>query len=203
MNRSLALTLPASLLAACTTMTPVVPGAPAAPAAQSHASQAPATAPGAPPPASAAAAGDSLAPLAWLQGCWHGNVNQRDFSEQWSAPAAGTMVGIGRTVMQGRTLDSQHLRIESRPDGVFYVATADGKQEQRFRLVDTEHDEASGAETFTFDNVAAGFPRHITYRRGAEGWLYAGIDGTLSGQERKVLYPMRHVSCESGDLLAQ
>lgn len=141
--------------------------------------------------------------MAWLRGCWHGLVNQRDFGEQWSAPAGGIMVGIGHTAMQGRTLDYQYLRLESRPDGVYYVAIAKGRKEQTFRLADVRRDEANGAQVFTFDNVASEFPQHLVYHRGAEGWLYAGIDGQISGVDRKVTYPMRHVSCETGALLGQ
>jgi hypothetical protein len=41
------------------------------------------------------------------------------------------------------------------------------------------------------------------YRRGTEGWLYETIEGTLNGAERKVVYPLRRVDCESGEFIRQ
>jgi len=176
--------------------------APAAPAAAAPASAVPQTAAGAPaasgaPPGSA----EALASLEWLSGCWRGTVNQREFREQWLPAAGGMMIGAGHTVLQARTQDYEYLRLEARPDGLYYVALPSGQKEASFRLVGTTRDEASGADIWTFANVAEGFPQRIVYRRGSEGWLYAGIEGSLNGEERKVLYPMRHVSCETGDLI--
>ena len=34
-------------------------------------------------------------------------------------------------------------------------------------------------------------------------WLYATIEGKLKGEERKVVYPMRRVDCESGEFIRQ
>jgi hypothetical protein len=166
-----------------------------------------APAPAAPPPADGAQATAALpadlASLDWLQGCWRGSVNQREFREHWLPAAGGMMIGAGHTVMQGRTQDYEYLRLESRPDGVYYVALPSGQKEASFRLTGRTRDEASGADIFTFANVAEGFPQRIVYRRGGEGWLYAGIEGSLNGEERKVLYPMRHVNCETGELIRQ
>jgi hypothetical protein len=161
------------------------------------ATAAPATGSTTPP----AAPAEALASLEWLSGCWRGAVNQREFREQWLPAAGGMMIGAGHTVLQGRTQDYEYLRLEARSDGLYYVALPSGQKETSFRLAGTAHDEASGAEIWTFANVAEGFPQRIVYRRGAEGWLYAGVEGSLNGEERKVLYPMRHIGCESGELI--
>jgi hypothetical protein len=137
----------------------------------------------------------------WLKGCWRGTVNQREFIEQWLPPAGGMVVGAGHTITQGRTQDYEYLRLEARADGVFYVAVPSGQKEATFRLASLKREEGSNAEIYTFDNLVEDFPQHIVYRRGNEGWLYAGIEGTLNGEARKVIYPMRHVSCESGEVL--
>jgi hypothetical protein len=159
-----------------------------------------------PPPTTSimpATPADALAALGWLQGCWHGTVNQRDFREHWLSPGGGMMVGAGHTVMQGQTQDYEFVRLEVRPDALYYVALPKGGKEQAFKLVDVVKDEVSGAQIFTFDNVANEYPQHIIYRRGGEGWLYAGIDGALNGQDRKVIYPMRHLNCETGEPIRQ
>jgi hypothetical protein len=177
--------------------TPAGPAAPA-PASAPSATAAPAdAAASAAPPAPA----DALASLEWLSGCWRGTVNQREFREQWLPAAGGMMIGAGHTVLQARTQDYEYLRLEARADGLYYVALPSGQKEASFRLAGTSRDEVSGADIWTFANVAEGFPQRVVYRRGAEGWLYAGIEGTLNGEARKVLYPMRHVSCETGELI--
>jgi len=148
-----------------------------------------------------AAPAEALASLGWLSGCWRGTVNQREFREQWLPAAGGMMIGAGHTVLQGRTQEYEYLRLETRGDGLYYVAVPSGQKEASFRLTGTSRDEASGADIWTFDNAAEGFPQRIVYRRGAEGWLYAGIEGSVNGEARKVIYPMRHVSCETDELI--
>ena len=167
-----------------------------------------AQAPAAPTPsapdtsASSVPAGGAVADaLGWLQGCWRGNVNQREFREHWLPSGGGMMVGAGHTVLQGRTQDYEYLRLETRPDGLYYVALPSGQKETTFRLSGTQRDEPSGADIWTFANTGEGFPQRIVYRRGGEGWLYASAEGSLNGEDRKVTYPMRHVSCETGEAL--
>lgn len=162
----------------------------------------PAALPG-PPPSVSLPPPTSVDAFDWLKGCWRGTVNQREFIEQWLPPAGGMMIGAGHTVTQGRTQDYEYLRLEARGDGVFYVAVPSGQKEATFRLAGAAREEGSNAEIYTFDNTGEDFPQHIVYRRGGEGWLYAGIEGTLNGEPRKVIYPMRRVSCESGEVIAK
>jgi hypothetical protein len=69
-----------------------------------------------------ASAEDPLAPLAWLDGCWRGTVNQREFREHWMPLRGGLLLGMSQTVMGGKSQGYEYLRIESRPDGIYYVA---------------------------------------------------------------------------------
>src|SRR6185312_7094646 len=62
-----------------------------------------------------------LAPLAWVHGCWGGKVNQRDFREEWLPPGGDMMVGVSQTTLRGKTVDFEYLRLETRPEGIFYV----------------------------------------------------------------------------------
>ena len=54
---------------------------------------------------------------------------------------------------------------------------------------------------FTFANTADAFPARLVYRRGTEGWLYETIEGKMNGTDRQVIYPMRRVDCETGELI--
>ena len=142
---------------------------------------------------------NSVAAMAWLDGCWGGNVNQRDFREQWSPLRGNLLVGMSSTVNQGTLQSFEYLRIESRPDGIYYVALPSGKSEDAFKLVSITTDDKD--TIFTFSNPEHEFPQRIIYRRGTEGWLYATVEGKLKGEDHQVIYPMRHVSCETGEFI--
>jgi hypothetical protein len=137
--------------------------------------------------------------LAWLAGCWNGNVNQRDFREQWSPLRGSMLLGAGSTVFQGKTQNYEYLRIEGRPEGIFYVALPSGQRETAFKLIAIDTDDKD--TIFVFANPENDFPQRISYRRGTEGWLYATIDGKVKGEDRQVIFPMRRVGCESGEFI--
>ncbi len=141
----------------------------------------------------------SVAPLSWLNGCWSGTVNQRDFREQWSPVRGNMLIGAGSTVFQGKPQSYEYLRIEPRADGVYYVALPSGQNETAFKLVSITTDDKD--TIFTFSNPANDFPQRILYRRGTEGWLYATIEGKLRGEDKQVIYPMRRVGCETGEFI--
>jgi hypothetical protein len=140
-----------------------------------------------------------VAPLAWLAGCWQGNVNQRDFREQWLPYRGGMLVGAGQQVMKGAMQDYEFLRIEARTDGVFFSQFGRDRKETSFRLESTTTDDKD--TIFTFANTAPAFPAHLVYRRGTQGWLYETIEGRLNGADKKVIYPLRRVDCETGEFI--
>ena len=140
-----------------------------------------------------------LAPLAWLEGCWRGNVNKREFREHWMPLRGNLIVGVSQTVMNDKTLDFEYLRIEPRADGVYYVILPPGRNETAYKL--TGQPAAGADDEFVFTNPALEFPRKITYRHGAQGWLYATVAGTVKGADKEITYPMRRINCQSGDLI--
>jgi hypothetical protein len=177
----------------------------------SASAQAPATPP-AIPPAGVSAVADKpidkaavnpasgpLAPLAWMSGCWEGQVNQRDFREEWLPPTGDIMVGVSQTTLRNKTIDFEYLRLEQRPEGVFYVAAPSGKNEAAFRLAG-QATAAGGDEVFTFVNALPGveYPQRIIYRHASEGWLYATVEGKIKGADKQVIFPMRRVDCQTG-----
>jgi Domain of unknown function (DUF6265) len=174
-------------LASC--LTPALAQTPAATAQDPAAANAPAN------PAS------TLEPFGWLHGCWDGKVNQRDFREEWLPLRADMMIGVSQTVSQGKTQDFEYLRLELRPEGIFYVAVPSGKKETSFRFSGRTRDGEN--EIFTFENPVDEFPQRIIYRRATEGWLYAHVEGKLNGLPRSVIYPMRRVDCRSGEFIRQ
>jgi hypothetical protein len=196
MNRFpiLVITLAITAAAAQTTPTPPAPSAPA-PAP----TPTPATAPAAAKPDAG-----PLAPLAWLEGCWRGTAGPREFREQWMPLSGAMMIGVSQTVEDGVTKGFEYLRLEPRAEGVFYVVVPSGKTENAFRLEGETVDKTMDRNDtiFTFVNPRPEpFPERISYRRATEGWLYASVEGKVNGAERKAIYPMHRISCETGELI--
>src|SRR6201987_545513 len=181
------------------------------PSAPSTAPAAPpsANAPAAPPNTSAAAvAGSALDQLSWLRGCWAGKVAQFDYIESWTAERGGMMVGINQTIVANpkpasgfKTQDYQYVRLEQRPDGIYYVAIPSGKKEMAFKF--TSVGEELGRTAYTFTNPTDEFPKRIVYLRGKEGWLFAKVRSEVAKQPKEVTYPMQHVDCLTGALLSE
>jgi len=143
--------------------------------------------------------GGAFATLAWLEGCWQGTVNQREFREQWLPPRGGMLIGVGQSVLRGKMQDYEFLRIEPRSDGVFFSQFGGDRKETSFRLDKVVNEDKD--TIFTFANTADAFPARLIYRRGTEGWLYETIEGKMNGADRQVIYPMRRVDCETSELI--
>ena len=95
--------------------------------------------------------------------------------------------------------DYEFLRIEPRADGVYFTQFSGDLKQSSFRLAATTTDDKD--TIFTFANTADAFPARLIYRRGIEGWLYQTIEGPVSGSDRRVIYPLRRVDCETGEFI--
>lgn len=141
---------------------------------------------------SAAAPAQSGAPidnLAWLAGCWSGGSGERRFDEQWMAPRANTMLGMGRTLQGGALGSYEFMAIRDEGGGLVFIAQPSGQKQASFLAV-------SLSETgIVFENRAHDFPQRVSYQRQADGSLLARIEGVSKGQARAVDFPMRRVAC--------
>jgi uncharacterized protein DUF6265 len=194
------------LLAAVSAANAFAQAAPQQPAAPPPAgeSKAPTAAPAAQdatPVEGAAPTSDSPSQFAWLAGCWQGSVNGRDFREQWQPLRSDVMVGTWQLVWNGRMQDYQFLRLERRSGGLYFSQFSGDRNELSFRFSQVATDEKD--TVFTFTNTAAAFPARLLYRRGSDGWLYETVEGPLDGSDKRVIYPLRRVDCESGDFIRQ
>jgi hypothetical protein len=106
-------------------------------------------------------------------------------------PAGGTMLGIGRTVKAGKTVEFEFMRIHEAPDGkLLFTAIPSGQTEATFtqlRLSDAE---------IVFENPAHDFPQRVIYRRDGDARLVASIEGTRNGKMRSIEFPMRRGQCD-------
>jgi hypothetical protein len=128
--------------------------------------------------------------LSWLSGCWERSGGSRQTVEQWMKPAGGTMLGMSRTVANGRTVEYEHLLLHQVGDTIYYVATPSRQQQTSFKLI------RSSAQEAVFENPEHDFPQRIIYRLDADGSLVARIEGKSRGVERGIDFPFKKAACE-------
>jgi hypothetical protein len=104
-------------------------------------------------------------------------------------PLGGTMMGMSRTVANGKTVDSEALVIQETGSEVAYVARPSRQLEASFRMVSATTTEAR------FENPAHDFPQRIIYRLDPDGSLHARIEGTRDGQVRGVDFRLTRGKC--------
>jgi len=132
----------------------------------------------------------TIGDVGWIQGCWQGDDAGTRITEQWTTPDGGTMLGVSRTVKNGKTVAYEFIIIRENEAGeVHYVAKPSGQAEAAFKLV------RAGDREAVFENPGHDFPQRIIYRREGDGSLYARIEGTAQGQPKAVDFPMKKVPC--------
>lgn len=134
----------------------------------------------APPPS-------DISKLAFIGGCWTlTRPNGAKIEEQWLAPAGGAMIGMSRTVRDGKLREFEFMRILAAADGKLqYVAIPSGQAEAAFPVKEI------GDNAVTFENPQHDFPQRILYRLVDKDTLVARIEGSVGGQARAADFPYR------------
>lgn len=117
------------------------------------------------------AAAEPLAELEWLAGSWATRGPGDRTEEHWTPPAGGRMFGVNRSYKDGGLKTWEHIVIESRPDGVVYLASPEGRQPPtEFHLTE------AGPGRAVFENPEHDFPQKIVYQL-EDGNLKGSIHG--------------------------
>lgn len=112
----------------------------------------------------------SLADLGWLSGSWKQEANGKVIEEHWTTPAGGSMLGMSRTIKNGKTVAFEFLRIEQRDGTLLYIAQPQGAPPTEFRLLSANDNE------LVFANPQHDFPKRIRYRRNPDGSVTARVE---------------------------
>lgn len=104
------------------------------------------------------------AELDWIAGHWRSeaigkNGAARVVEEFWTDGAGGALLGVSRTVGEGRLRGFEFMRIADDGDGTAFFGAPEGAPPVRFPLV------AAGAGRAEFVNPDHDFPQRISYRR--------------------------------------
>lgn len=136
---------------------------------------------------------DPFAPVEWLAGCWTQTGREAGSAEQWMAPAGGVMLGMARTLKNGRVVEFEFMQIRADAAGqLSFIAQPQGRPPTEFALL--RQQDGEGAEA-VFENAGHDFPQRVIYRREAADRLVARIEGRLKGQERGIDFPMQRAAC--------
>jgi hypothetical protein len=126
-------------------------------------------------PASPPAVSGRLEQLAFMAGSWGAPSGGADVEEVWLAPKGGLMLGLGRTVKDGKAVEFEFLRVEQRGESLVYLASPGGKPATPFPLASLD------ATSAVFESNLE-FPRRVSYRKNPDGTLTARLEGTRNGQ---------------------
>lgn len=122
----------------------------------------------------------SIEDLAWIAGNWEGTSDRMGpavrVEERWTPIAGGAMLGVNRSLAEGKMVFFEFLRIESRPDGIYYVAHPKGRAGTDFKLLHIEK------QRVVFENLAHDYPQRIIYAKKPDGALLARVEGEQNGK---------------------
>jgi len=126
---------------------------------------------------------------AWLQGCWELTAENRTVEEIWTPPKGGSMIGVSRTIRDGKLTEYEMVVLREQGDKLAYVAHPSGQPPATFlatHITDRE---------LLFENPSHDFPQQIGYRRDTRT-LLAWISGTANGKPRRIEFPYARVPCK-------
>ncbi|HET7526126.1 MAG TPA: DUF6265 family protein [Burkholderiaceae bacterium] len=130
--------------------------------------------------------------LGWISGCWSTERDEPGSGEMWMAPGGARILGMSRTLRNGRTVAHEFMQIVDGSDGLSFVAMPSAKPPASFRAIRVE------PRRVAFENPDKDFPQRIVYESPDDDTLIGRIEGRHDGRERRIDYPMKRVACPGG-----
>ncbi len=134
-------------------------------------------------PAPVQPAAPAIGRVAWLQGCWESTAGPRVVEEQWMAARGGAMLGMSRTVQDGKLREYELVLIRETAAGLVYEAHPSGQPAATFPLKEITD------TSILFEDPAHDFPLPAADRLPARRWRAA--DGVDRGQRQRTESPHR------------
>src|SRR4051812_2665565 len=116
--------------------------------------------------------GEELEKLAFLAGCWSGPGTY----EMWMKPEAGSVMGMGRSVRNGKVVGTEYFFVSEGADGiVLNVQQRLAAKVTQFRVKELSE------SSVTFENPEHDYPQRVIYRATGPGALLGRIEGVDKG----------------------
>ena len=140
----------------------------------------------------AAASAADVNQLAFLAGCWSMERNGAVIEEMWNKPAAGSMMGMGRTVSAaGKVTEREFVEIRPEAGVLSYVVQLKlGGPITVFPATKVT------ATEVVFSNPDHDFPQRIIYRLESNGNLFARVEGKVGDKDRAQDFTYKRAKCE-------
>ena len=133
-----------------------------------------------------------LSTLSWMSGCWAAESGEPGSGEHWLPLAGETLLGVARTVKNGRTVAHEFLQIRLNAEGkIVYIAQPSRQKEATFTATSISE------SAVTFENPQHDFPQRISYRMLPGERLAARVEGQRGGALRGIDFPMKRAPCEA------
>jgi hypothetical protein len=142
-------------------------------------------------PSATEAAGPDINAFAWLAGTWTGTDGPMEMEEVWLPPKGGAMLGLHRDVVGEKMVSFEFLHIASRPNGIAYIASPNGRKGTVFLLKE------SSEKRCTFENLENDYPQRILYWLEKDGALRARIEGDKNGKQGPMEWTWRQAGAAS------
>ena len=121
----------------------------------------------------------------WLAGHWCGGSGGRVIDEVWLPEAGGALVGMSRTVRDGKTESFEFMRLVPQGKDAGFHVQPNGAPATVFAIVERD------AQRVRVANAAHDFPNTIEYRREGDA-LHAWIAGPgRDGKELRIPFDYR------------
>jgi len=130
----------------------------------------------------------TLNDLSWLSGCWQGRQGTAVIEEIWSKPGGMSMIGLGRTIKDNRTVSFEFMQFREENGTLLFLPQPQGGAQVRFPLKEFT------PLRLTFENLAHDFPQRVTYER-SRNRLLASVEGSEKGKFSRQEFQMKKVAC--------
>jgi hypothetical protein len=142
-------------------------------------------------PLGMARADEALLRLSWMSGCWAAVGGEVGAGEMWTSTAGASLLGLSRTLRQGRTVAHEFLQIRRDAEGrLVLIAEPSGQARAVFVLLRQE------AHEVVFENPTHDFPQRVAYALRGPAQMEGRIEGKRGERERVIRFPFERVACE-------
>ena len=125
---------------------------------------------------------------AWLQGCWEFSTPGRSVEEIWMAPKGGSMIGVSRTIRDGKLTEYELVVLREDGDRLAYHAHPSGQPAATFRSTRVT------ASELVFEDPSHDFPQQVGYRIDGDA-LLAWVSGSRNGKTQRIEFPYKRAKC--------
>jgi hypothetical protein len=132
---------------------------------------------------------EKIEAAAWIAGCWARRSGQTVVEEQWMVPRGGMMLGMSRTVRDGKLVEYEFIRLFESEGRLVYLAMPSRQAPAEFKST------ATSDSLLIFENPAHDFPQRIIYRKQGADSLTARIEGPGPAGPRGVDFRYARAVC--------